>query len=152
MRIDGKRKFEKTGKNSKKVLVFLGLIKKIIDDIKYVIFTIFIHRQWEQELTKSRKLNRKPRLRNALFRTFWMSCIVDGLLVLIFTLLKSIMPVFLAQLLIQFQLPPQTDNSTTTVDNYEMTTVEITTIISNSNDDDDGSISSKIFQYMLFIW
>lgn len=87
-----------------------------------------------------------------------MSCITDGLLVLAFTLLKSVMPVFLAQLLLQFQLPPKTANATS-VDNYETTalptsTVEITTeqtIMSNSNDDDDN-ILERTFQYMLFVW
>lgn len=116
--------------------------------------------RWEQELAKARKKNRKPRLRNALFQTFWMSCVVDGFLVFLFTLLKSIMPVFLAQLLIQFQLPPKSDNATLADDNYETTTtlptttVEITTmqtIMPGSNDDDD-SILERVFQYMLFIW
>jgi hypothetical protein len=111
------------------------------------------YRHWENELTKARKQNRKPRLRNALFRTFWASCVVDGLLVLIFTLLKSIMPVFLAQLLVQFQQSPKIDNATT-VDSYEMTalrttTVEITRPPSGFNDDDDGS---TLGQYMVFIW
>lgn len=82
---------------------------------------------------------------------------------LVYTLLKSIMPVFLAQLLIQFQLKPKTDNATSSIvgDNYETTalptsTVEITTIptiMSGSNDDDDDdNILEQIFRYMLFIW
>lgn len=116
------------------------------------IFSLLYCRHWEQELTRARKLNRKPRLRNALLKTFWKSCVVDGLLVLIYVLVKSIMPVFLAQLLIQFQLPPKIDNATST-DSYESTTSteEFTTMpaISRSSNDDDESI---IFEYMMFIW
>jgi hypothetical protein len=68
------------------------------------------------------------------------------------------MPVFLAQLLLQFQIRAKIDNATLT-DNYETTTlpksstVEITTletIIPSSNDDDD--IWYKICEYMLYVW
>lgn len=69
------------------------------------------------------------------------------------------MPVFLAQLLLHYQLPPKADNATSIDNNYETTTlptstVEITTmptIISSSNDDDDN-IFEGILQYMVFIW
>lgn len=88
-----------------------------------------------------------------------MSCVVDGFLVLTFTLLKSIMPVFLAQLLIQFQLPPKIENATVIEDNYETTTLPTTTaeiatiptIMSSSNDDDDN-IFERISQYMVYGW
>ncbi|CAO1377283.1 unnamed protein product, partial [Diamesa hyperborea] len=43
---------------------------------------------WERELTKSRKKNKKPMLRNALFYTFYASCIFDGFLVFCFVLLN----------------------------------------------------------------
>lgn len=85
-----------------------------------------------------------------------MSCVTDGILVFSFVLLKSIMPVFLAQLLIQFQLPPKIDNATS-VDNYETTTTaaEFTTtptpFVPSSNDDDAG-FWDKVSQCMLFIW
>ncbi|CRK99301.1 CLUMA_CG012756, isoform A [Clunio marinus] len=116
-------------------------------------------RNWEQELTKARKRNQKPRLRNAILRTFWKSCIVDGFLVLIFTLLKSIMPVFLAQLLVQFQLPAKIDN-TTIADNFDasklpsITSDEITTkqTIMTISNDDDANIFEGIFRYMMFVW
>lgn len=78
---------------------------------------------------------------------------MDGLLVLTFTLLKSIMPVFLAQLLYQFQLPTKIDNATS-VDDYETTAlptttpVEIATAPTSNGDDDGGTLE----QYMLFAW
>lgn len=119
-------------------------------------FSILICRKWEQELTKARKLNRKPRLRNALLRAFWKSCVVDGLLVLIFTLLKSIIPVFLAQLLVQFQQLPAIIDNATTVDNFERTTSteELTTMmpaISRSSNN-EGNMFEYILEYMMFIW
>lgn len=116
--------------------------------ISHLVNLFSIYRQWEKELSAARKKNRKPRLRNALLSTFWKSCIVDGLLVFIFVLLKSIMPVFLAQLLIQFQLPPgseiQTSNGNTT-EAIEITTIETST---DANDD----VWFKIFQFLIFVW
>lgn len=64
------------------------------------------------------------------------------------------MPVFLAQLLIKFQLQPTTDNATM-VDSFERatSTEELTTMpaINRSSNNDDESL---IFQnsYMMFIW
>lgn len=106
---------------------------------------LFVNRQWENELAKARKANRKPRLRNALFQTFWMSCIVDGCLVLIFTMLKSIMPVFLGQLLYQFQV----DRNKTSMEFNETTTTH--PLIHDHNDDDEN-IWTRTSDYMLFIW
>jgi hypothetical protein len=65
------------------------------------------------------------------------------------------MPVFLAQLLLQFQLTKMEDaallESNETTASIEITTTS--TIISGSNDDDnDGNIWENIFQYMVFIW
>ncbi|CRK89768.1 CLUMA_CG003617, isoform A [Clunio marinus] len=66
--------------------------------------------QWQHELTESRNKKKEPRLRNAILRTFWKNCIADGFLVLFFTILKSILPVFLAQLLVQFQSSSNSDS------------------------------------------
>ena len=116
-------------------------------------------REWEKELMRARRKNSKPQLKMALFRMFWRSCIVDGFLVFTFALLKSIMPVFLAQLLLQFQVPIAIDSINSTENNETTTlptsTVKITAasaIISNTNDDDDDNIWKNIFQYMVFIW
>lgn len=91
-----------------------------------------------------------------------MSCVVDGFLVFFFTLLKSIMPVFLAQLLIQFQLPAKNSTDTSSLDDDDnkttrfatTTPVEITTAttIMPSLNDDDRNIWETVFQYMLLIW
>lgn len=126
------------------------MLKKLI---KYCFITI--RREWEKELMRARRKNGKPQLKMALFRMFWRSCIVDGFLVFTFALLKSIMPVFLAQLLLQFQVPIAIDSINST-ENNETTTLPISTeritaastIIPNTNDDDDDNI----FQYMVFVW
>jgi hypothetical protein len=132
-----------------------------------------MNREWEKELMRARRKNCKPHLRNALFHQFWPSCIVDGFLVFTFTMLKSIMPVFLAQLLLQFQLPSNASSASSSLhqrdnnnDNNETSTATIVdelandittipTIISNSNHtnvDGDDDLGNVIFQYMLFIW
>ncbi|XP_001843089.2 probable multidrug resistance-associated protein lethal(2)03659 [Culex quinquefasciatus] len=64
-----------------------------------------LEQQWEKELARARSKNCEPRLRTALFWTFIDQCIFDGFLVFLFVLIKSILPLVLAQLLIQFQLP-----------------------------------------------
>ncbi|XP_058822715.1 ATP-binding cassette sub-family C member 4-like [Topomyia yanbarensis] len=69
-----------------------------------------LEEKWQKEISRARKENRPPRLRNALFRTFYKQCIFDGFLVFLFVLVKSILPVVLAQLLIQFQTPNNSTN------------------------------------------
>lgn len=54
-------------------------------------------------MEKARRKNREPKLRNALLRVFFKSCLFDGFLIFLFCLIKSFQPVVLAQLLIQFQ-------------------------------------------------
>jgi hypothetical protein len=106
--------------------------------------TIFVFRRnWEKELAKARNVNRKPHLRNALFKTFYMSCIVDGFLVLLFTLLKSIMPVFLGQLLYQFQA----HRNSTMMDLNETTTKQ-----PFYQENNDENIWQRTTDYMVFIW
>ncbi|KAL7032928.1 hypothetical protein ACKWTF_007429 [Chironomus riparius] len=116
--------------------------------------------EWEKELEQARKKNSSPHLRNALFKTFYLSCIVDGFLVFTFTLLKSITPVFLSQLLIQFQKPLMVnvnetaiihDNATTLSTTIIMASTTESTIISISNEDDEN-IWDKVFQYIASIW
>ena len=72
-----------------------------------------------------------------------MSCIVDGLLVLTFTILKSIMPVFLGQLLYQFQVDR---NSTLT--NLNETTTEQSLL----NENNDENVWQRMSDNMVFIW
>jgi len=102
-----------------------------------------------------------------MLQTFWLSCLFDGLLVFTFVLLKSIMPVFLGQLLLQFQLPPKS-NDTTSLDNYENATTStalptarlLTTTAaaaaagmdSSENGAADGDFWDRIFQYIVFAW
>jgi hypothetical protein len=74
-----------------------------------------------------------------------MSCVVDGFLVLIFTMLKSIMPVFLGQLLYQFQI----DRNNTSMDFNETTTEQP---YMRGHNDDGESIWDQISDYMVFIW
>ncbi|XP_053697137.1 ATP-binding cassette subfamily C member 4 [Sabethes cyaneus] len=70
-----------------------------------------LEQHWNTEVVKAKKQGRPPRLRNALFRAFYMQCIFDGFLVFMFVLIKSILPVVLAQLLIQFQAPTNSTDS-----------------------------------------
>lgn len=72
-----------------------------------------LEEQWEKEIVRARRKNRPPRLRDALFRTFYKQCLFDGFLVFSFVLIKSILPLVLAQLLIQFQAPLNTTHLTT---------------------------------------
>lgn len=44
--------------------------------------------EWTREIEKAEKHKRKPRLRNAMFRLFAPSFILDGFLVIIFILLR----------------------------------------------------------------
>jgi hypothetical protein len=102
-----------------------------------------IFSEWEKELEQARRKNRKPHFRNALFRTFWRSCVVDGLLVLTFTLLKSIGPVFFAQLLVQFQQPR---NAITNGTSLEFNETETALSNGTASGDDD------VLDYLGLIW
>ncbi|KAH8383276.1 hypothetical protein KR009_007659 [Drosophila setifemur] len=62
--------------------------------------------QWAKELQKSQRKKQKPHLRNALFRCFLGPTIVNGLICLIYIVIKTLIPAVLAQLLIQFQKAP----------------------------------------------
>lgn len=112
-------------------------------------------RQWEEELARARKSNRKPRLRNALFSSFWKSCVVDGFLVFSFAMLKSIMPLFLAQLLLQFQLPPTPSSkgenlNETSLDEFVGEIKNISSIVS-----DDVTVNSTVqsaVEFATFVW
>lgn len=92
---------------------------------------------------------------------FWRSCVFDGFLVFSFVFLKSIMPVFLAQLLSKLQTPNAMDSITSTENNgtsplpTSSTTFNATvsTIISYANDNDDNDSAWQIILgYMVFIW
>jgi hypothetical protein len=68
-----------------------------------------------------------------------MSCVVDGFLVLVFAMLKSIMPVFLGQLLNQFQR----DRNNTAM-GFNETTADL--------HNDDENVWDRTSDYMVFIW
>uniref|UniRef100_A0A1A9X2R7 Multidrug resistance-associated protein lethal(2)03659 n=1 Tax=Glossina brevipalpis TaxID=37001 RepID=A0A1A9X2R7_9MUSC len=69
-----------------------------------------LERNWFKEIEISRYNNREPQLRNAILRTFYRSAIVDGIICLIYIVLKSIIPAVLAQLLLQFERPLAINN------------------------------------------
>ncbi|XP_043656868.1 ATP-binding cassette sub-family C member 4 [Drosophila teissieri] len=62
-----------------------------------------LEEQWFKELERSHRKKQKPRLRNALFRCFLGPTIINGLICLIYIVIKTLIPAVLAQLLIQFQ-------------------------------------------------
>lgn len=107
-----------------------------------------LEKQWEKEIFLARKKNREPRLRNALFRTFYKQCLFDGFLVFLFVLIKSVLPLVLAQLLIQFQTP--TNVTHIAVPNYASTTsspvpdVFLTTVNLQSNESDVERVRRSI--------
>ncbi|XP_065077152.1 ATP-binding cassette sub-family C member 4 [Ochlerotatus camptorhynchus] len=80
-----------------------------------------LEEQWEKEIVRARRKNRSPRLRDALFRTFYKQCLFDGFLVFLFVFIKSILPLVLAQLLIQFQTPMNATHVSTPSSNTTMT-------------------------------
>ncbi|KAJ6635336.1 ATP-binding cassette sub-family C member 4 [Pseudolycoriella hygida] len=61
---------------------------------------------WKKELEEASEKDRPPKLRNALFKTFASSVILDGVSVFMFVLLRTLLPVVLAQLLNQFHDRP----------------------------------------------
>ncbi|KAH8336344.1 hypothetical protein KR059_002930 [Drosophila kikkawai] len=65
-----------------------------------------LEEQWFKELERSHRKKNKPHLRNALFRCFLGPTIVNGLICLIYIIIKTLIPAVLAQLLIQFQKAP----------------------------------------------
>lgn len=72
-----------------------------------------LENQWFREVTRANAKGKKPLLRNAMLRTFWSSCVVDGFICLIYITIKSTLPAVLAQLLVQFQAPIDAYNETT---------------------------------------
>ncbi|XP_034488877.1 multidrug resistance-associated protein 4-like [Drosophila innubila] len=62
-----------------------------------------LEEEWHKELERSRGKSRKPCLRNALFRCFLWQMIVNGILSFVFVVIKTLIPVVLAQLLFQFE-------------------------------------------------
>ncbi|XP_050071787.1 ATP-binding cassette sub-family C member 4 [Anopheles maculipalpis] len=83
-----------------------------------------LEEQWEKEVSQARIASREPKLRNALFRTFYKQSLFDGFLIFLFVLIKTILPVVLAQLLIQFQAPTNSTHvAVASIDNDLITTV-----------------------------
>ncbi|EDW33917.1 GL21974 [Drosophila persimilis] len=62
--------------------------------------------EWYKEVERAHRKSNKPRLRNALFRCFLGPTIVNGLICLIYIVIKTLIPAVLAQLLLQFQKLP----------------------------------------------
>ncbi|KAL9871215.1 uncharacterized protein ACN2A1_014920 [Glossina fuscipes fuscipes] len=71
----------------------------------------FFCRNWFKEIEVSRYNNREPHLQNAILRTFYRSAIVDGIICLVYIVLKSVISADLAQLLLQFERPSAIRNS-----------------------------------------
>uniref|UniRef100_A0A182YM29 Uncharacterized protein n=1 Tax=Anopheles stephensi TaxID=30069 RepID=A0A182YM29_ANOST len=83
-----------------------------------------LEEQWEKEVSQARIASREPKLRNALFRTFYKQSLFDGFLIFLFVLIKTILPVVLAQLLIQFQEPTNSTHvAVANVENDMLTTI-----------------------------
>ncbi|EDW66850.1 ATP-binding cassette sub-family C member 4 [Drosophila virilis] len=59
--------------------------------------------EWYKELEHAHRKSKKPRLRNALFRCFLGPTIVNGIICLVYIVIKTLIPAILAQLLLQFQ-------------------------------------------------
>ncbi|XP_017085489.2 ATP-binding cassette sub-family C member 4 [Drosophila eugracilis] len=66
--------------------------------------------EWFKELERSRRKKKKAQLRNALFRCFLLETIISGLICLIYIVIKTLIPAVLAQLLIQFQKAPVSED------------------------------------------
>ncbi|XP_017485264.1 PREDICTED: multidrug resistance-associated protein 4-like [Rhagoletis zephyria] len=62
-----------------------------------------LENNWYNEVERAHRKGRKPLLRNAILRTFWLPAVVDGIISLIYIIIASLIPAVLAQLLIQFQ-------------------------------------------------
>lgn len=62
-----------------------------------------LEHKWYSELERAHRKGRKPLLRNAILRTFWLPAVIDGAISLIYIVIKSLIPAVLAQLLMQFQ-------------------------------------------------
>ncbi|XP_055303160.1 ATP-binding cassette sub-family C member 4-like [Sitodiplosis mosellana] len=76
-----------------------------------------LEREWEREVERASRRKRKPRLRNAMYRMFVPHFIVDGIECLAFILIRCILPLVLAQLLIQFQKPIVSENAVQNISN-----------------------------------
>ncbi|XP_004519652.1 multidrug resistance-associated protein 4 [Ceratitis capitata] len=62
-----------------------------------------LEEKWYAEVERAHRKGRKPLLRNAILRTFWIPAVLDGIISLIYIVIKSLIPAVLAQLLMQFQ-------------------------------------------------
>ncbi|XP_036325235.1 multidrug resistance-associated protein 4-like [Rhagoletis pomonella] len=62
-----------------------------------------LENKWYSEVERAHRKGRRPLLRNAILRTFWLPAVVDGIISLIYIIIKSLIPAVLAQLLMQFQ-------------------------------------------------
>ncbi|EDV90434.1 GH23376 [Drosophila grimshawi] len=62
-----------------------------------------LEEEWYKELEHAHRKSHKPRLRNALFRCFKGPTIINGIICFVYIVIKTLIPVILAQLLLQFQ-------------------------------------------------
>ncbi|XP_037813415.1 multidrug resistance-associated protein 4-like isoform X2 [Lucilia sericata] len=88
-----------------------------------------LERHWRQELLTHEMSGRKPSLRRALWKTIWPSAVIDGSICLFYIMLKSLIPLSLAQLLIELQ------NTQTSLDslNHLSTTDDLNKTIQDDN-------------------
>ncbi|GAB0088829.1 multidrug resistance-associated protein 4 [Sergentomyia squamirostris] len=68
-----------------------------------------LEESWERECQQAAQEHRKPSLKKAIIRLYFSLCIPDGFLIFLFVLIKSLLPVVLAQFLLQFQRSPTTE-------------------------------------------
>ncbi|KAM7362920.1 CF transmembrane conductance regulator isoform 2-T6 [Cochliomyia hominivorax] len=108
-----------------------------------------LERNWYKEVEIARTKNRSPLLRNAILKTFWRSAIIDGIISVIYIVIKSLIPAVLAQLLLQFQKPTNNLNNTfaTELSNDNLThrssrSIDINSY--NNNNVDEKSINTEL--------
>ncbi|XP_059222915.1 probable multidrug resistance-associated protein lethal(2)03659 [Stomoxys calcitrans] len=87
-------------KGSKRGLTEEDLPKCLPDDESKVLGDK-LQKNWLKELGKAANGHRLPKLRNAVWHTFWPLAVTDGFICLIYIMLKSLIPLFLAQLLVE---------------------------------------------------
>ncbi|XP_050316874.1 ATP-binding cassette sub-family C member 4 [Bactrocera neohumeralis] len=99
-----------------------------------------LEEKWYAEVERARRKGRKPLLRNAILRTFWVSAVVDGAISLIYMVIKSLIPAVLAQLLMQFQ--KQVSLSSNRSANTTTTATEIVNATSRAIRSIDASVKN----------
>ncbi|KAM7349634.1 ATP-binding cassette sub-family C member 4-like isoform 2-T2 [Cochliomyia hominivorax] len=109
-------------KGSKKGLTEDDLPKCLPDDESKALGDK-LGKNWREELLNKEMYGRKPCLRRALWKTIWTSAVIDGLVCLFYIMLKSLIPLILAQLLTELQKTETSLNTQNIRENsYNLTT------------------------------